>query len=68
LETLPGQMERQAADLAKLEAEFADPGLYGRDPDRFAKLAAAIDAARGQLAAGEEEWLRLEMLREELEG
>lgn len=68
LETLPAEMERVGADLAKLEAEFADPGLYARDAARFAKLAAAIDKARAKLAADEEEWLRLEMLREELEG
>jgi ATP-binding cassette subfamily F protein uup len=68
LETLPAEIARLAAELIRLEAAFADPDLYARDPARFDKLAASIDAARAGHAAAEEEWLRLEMLREELEG
>lgn len=45
----------------------ADPKLFSRDAAAFAKAAAALDAAQAALAEAEEEWLRLEMLREELE-
>jgi ATP-binding cassette subfamily F protein uup len=47
---------------------MADPAFYSRDPQGFAKAAAELDAARERLAAMEEEWLELEMLREEIEG
>jgi ATP-binding cassette subfamily F protein uup len=68
LETLPTTMDRLHADIARLTERMADPALYARDPDGFARLSAALTKAQGELTAAEEEWLRLEMLREELEG
>lgn len=43
---------------------MGDPGLYGRDPDRFARAAAALAERRAALDAAETEWLALEELRE----
>jgi hypothetical protein len=54
--------------LVKLEARLADPALFGKDPAGFQKIAADLDKERTDLSAMEEEWLELEMLREELEG
>ena len=68
LENLPKQMEETMAKIAALETRMADPAFYGRDPTGFSKTAAEIEALRGKLAAMEEEWLELEMLREEIEG
>ncbi|MGN6585099.1 MAG: ABC-F family ATP-binding cassette domain-containing protein [Rhizobiaceae bacterium] len=68
LETLPGKIEGAVASIARLEAQLADPGLYQRDAKAFGELSAALDKERASLAAMEEEWLDLEMLREELEG
>ncbi|MHB2167343.1 ABC-F family ATP-binding cassette domain-containing protein [Alsobacter sp. R-9] len=68
LETLPATMEKLAAEIARIDAALADPQLYTRDPARFSALTAAAAKAQADLAAAEEEWLRLEMLREELEG
>ena len=68
LETLPKQMEEAHGKIAALEAKMADPAFYARDPRGFAKVAAELDALRERLAAMEEEWLELEMLREEIEG
>ncbi len=56
------------AQRAKLQASLDDPGLYGRDPKRFAKLSAALAEIDARHAAAEEEWLTLEMMREEIEG
>ena len=53
--------------IAELTAILADPSLYARDRARFAATAKALAAARGGLAAAEEQWLRLELLREEIE-
>ncbi|MFO1091225.1 MAG: ABC-F family ATP-binding cassette domain-containing protein [Hyphomicrobiales bacterium] len=66
LETLPKRMAHLEAEIARLHGVLADAGLYARDPGAFAKATAALDAAKGSLAEAEDEWLRLEMLKEEL--
>jgi ATP-binding cassette subfamily F protein uup len=68
LKTLPGRIEQLQAEAAKLQEKLADPTLYARDPDGFNKTAAALEATRAALSAAEDEWLTLEMLREEIEG
>ena len=68
LETLPGRIEALQSELATLHAKLADPALFSRSPDAFAGAAAAVHAAERELASAEEEWLRLELLREEIEG
>ena len=57
-----------SASISELENDIADPAFYTRDPKGFQKAIAALDKERTTLAALEEEWLELEMLREELEG
>lgn len=68
LETLPGHMDQLAEEAKRLHAVLDDPGLYVRDPKLFAATTEKLTATEAALAAAEEEWLRLEMLREELEG
>jgi len=68
LENLPKEMEKVEKDIAAREAKMADPNLFTRDPAAFNKLAADLEKLRGSLTKMEEEWLELEMLREELEG
>ena len=68
LENLPKRMEEAGAKIAALEAKLADPALFSKDPAGFQKIAASLDAERAALHAMEEEWLELEMLREEIEG
>jgi ATP-binding cassette subfamily F protein uup len=64
LETLVAEMPGK---MATLEAALADPNLYSRDPAGFDRYSRALEAARAQLAAAEEEWLTLEERREALE-
>ncbi len=66
LETLPATIDKLSADIARLEKKLAEPGLFARDRAAFEKTAASLKAGQETLAAAEEEWLRLEMLREEL--
>jgi hypothetical protein len=47
---------------------LADPDLYARDRARFEAASSAFAAAREELTAAEEQWLALEMRREEIEG
>jgi ABC transport system ATP-binding/permease protein len=68
LETLPNRMAGLESDIARLNAILSDSGLYTRQPAKFAEATTALQAAQAALAAAEEQWLALEMLREELEG
>ncbi|WP_454852658.1 ABC-F family ATP-binding cassette domain-containing protein [Rhizobium binxianense] len=68
LENLPKEMAKAEAEIARREEKMADPGLFTRDPAAFNRLVAEMEKLRGSLTKMEEEWLELEMLREELEG
>lgn len=68
LETLPVEMAKLAQEIAGLETELADPALYTKNADRFHTLTSQLEEKQAKLALVEEEWLELEMLREELEG
>jgi ATP-binding cassette subfamily F protein uup len=67
LKTSPARIEALNAEIHRLEAALSDPDFYRRDPAAFAAAGHALEAARAALAATEEEWLRLELLREEIE-
>ena len=67
LKTLPNRIDTLEAEMTKLNAVLTDSDLYARDPDGFAAASAALAKAQGEHAAAEEEWLRLELLREEIE-
>ncbi|MYZ49861.1 ABC transporter C-terminal domain-containing protein, partial [Propylenella binzhouense] len=68
LETLPNEIERLQGEARRLSARLAEPDFFGRDAAGFAEAAAALARAEARIAEAEEEWLRLEMLREEIEG
>jgi ATP-binding cassette subfamily F protein uup len=68
LETLPARIAALQAEVARLGSAFADPDLYVRDPGGFAATTKALAAAQNALAAAEEQWLVLELLREDIEG
>ena len=67
LEKLPQEMADMEALIGALEAALAEDDLFARDPDKFKTDAARLETAKTELAALEEEWLHLEMLREEIE-
>jgi ATP-binding cassette subfamily F protein uup len=66
LEQLPKRIATLEAEIAKLSVKMQTPNFYTKDPAGFEKTSAALAKAQGELAAAEEEWLALEMLREEL--
>ena len=67
LETLPAQIAALQADVRRLQDRLDDPGLYARDRQAFTQASEALSTTQAQLAAAEERWLELEMLREEIE-
>ncbi|MEM6678365.1 MAG: ABC-F family ATP-binding cassette domain-containing protein [Pseudomonadota bacterium] len=66
LKELPGELDRLAAEIAKLEELLSDPELFTREPVKFEKATAMLEERRRRLEAAEEEWLELEELRETL--
>jgi ATP-binding cassette subfamily F protein uup len=64
LKTLPGEMETLQARIAGHQAVLSDAGLFARDEKRFHAVSAALTADSAALAAAEERWLHLELLRE----
>jgi ATP-binding cassette subfamily F protein uup len=68
LDTLPETIAALTRDMDKLTTALAEPDLYTRDNARFTKINAMLEAAQAKLAQLEDEWLRLELLRDELEG
>jgi len=68
LETLPKKIAALKETIRALQQRFDDADLYSRDPAAFAKTSDALVAAQADLAEAEENWLELEILREEIEG
>ena len=68
LETLPKTIAKLDADIASINATLADPKFYAKDPGGFAAKSKDLLATEARKAKAEEEWMELELLREELEG
>jgi ABC transport system ATP-binding/permease protein len=68
LTTLPKKMDELRAKKAKLQALLDDPDLYTSDPAKFARAGVMLAEIDAELARSEEEWLELEIRREEIEG
>ena len=67
LETLPGRIATLEAEIGRLQAVLADTTLYARDRAAFDQASSAMTAMQSELAAAEERWLKLELLRDEIE-
>jgi ATP-binding cassette subfamily F protein uup len=61
---LPARIEELDAEIAKGEHALADPGLYNRNPDEFARMNALLDGLRAEKDAAEGRWLALAELVE----
>ncbi len=68
LTTLPKTIAALQAEAAALQAKLGDPQLYARDRAAFEKLTVALGDLQHRIAAAEEQWLELEIRREELAG
>jgi len=66
LETLPKTMAALLAKANDLQAKLVDPEFYLRDRTGFEKVTSDLSETQRKLAAAEEQWLELEILREEL--
>ncbi len=67
LDSLPTRIAELSEELLKLEAKLADADLFAREPKVFEKTMKRHEAALIEKTAAEEQWLELELMREELE-
>jgi ATP-binding cassette subfamily F protein uup len=67
LETLPKTIAKLQSEITKQQKLLDDPDLYVKDRKKFDQASAAVATAQAELAAAEDRWLELEMLREEIE-
>lgn len=67
LETLPATMAILEGEIADLETKLSDMNFFNTDPDGFQAATDTLTEKAIELAHAEEEWLRVEMLREEIE-
>jgi ATP-binding cassette subfamily F protein uup len=68
LSVLPDKMAALGRDIEKLQTALADPQLYAKDATRFNAMSLRLTETQVALMQAEEEWLALELLREEIEG
>jgi ATP-binding cassette subfamily F protein uup len=64
LKMLTAEIDTLHAEVQKLETVLAAPGLYEKDPKKFAQATEALGALHVRIAKVEERWLELEMLKE----
>lgn len=68
LEALPARMAELRKLAARHKSALADADLYRRDKLKFDEVSQALARAEAELAEAEEDWLALEILREQIEG
>ena len=68
LETLPGEIAALQDRIRTAQERLADASLYARDRKAFDAISAALVADQDALAAAEDRWLELEILRETIDG
>lgn len=66
LDQLPGKIDGLQKEIRKLHAQIADADLYAKNPEAFSAASERLLAAEAELLQLEEDWLTLEMKREEL--
>jgi ABC transport system ATP-binding/permease protein len=66
LKASPSRIAALNEEVRRLEHLLADPDFYARDRTAFARAGAELANAQAELAAAEEDWLRLELLQEEI--
>jgi len=67
LENLPHELENLGNQLVNIEQELANSQLYTQDAARFHTLSDKLASLQIQMTQMEEEWLELELLREQFD-
>lgn len=67
LENLPARIKKLESTIHDLQTRLGEPEFFNRDRKAFDAASIALVAAQSDLAAAEEQWLSLEIVREEIE-
>ena len=67
LETLPKRIEEARSKINSIKTKLASPDFYSKDPEGFEGLAKSLSLNESKLSGFEDQWLKLELEREELE-
>ena len=67
LEVLPKEIEKLELEITQLEQDLGDPDLYTENPDKFDELSARLNEALLEKENSENQWLEIQMRKEELE-
>jgi len=67
LETLPKKIEEARSKINSIKTKLAFPDFYLKDPEGFEGLAKSLSLKESKLSRLEDQWLKLELEREELE-
>ena len=67
LEILPQEIAQLEKQIAELETVLSDTELYNKDPQKFEQTLKALEEAKAAKENKENEWLEVELLKEDLE-
>jgi ATP-binding cassette subfamily F protein uup len=67
LETLPKKIEEARSKINSIKTKLASLDFYSKDPEGFEGLAKSLSLNESKLSGFEDQWLKLELEREELE-
>ena len=67
LEVLPQQISELENELEQVKAELADSSLYTENPDKFNELTSKYEEITSSIEQKENEWLEIQMIKENLE-
>ena len=67
LEILPQNIAQLATEIAMIETELGNPDLYTSAPEKFDTLSARLNEAQQEKEDSENQWLEIQLLKEELE-
>jgi ATP-binding cassette subfamily F protein uup len=65
LKVLPEEIKELEKEIANLVAELSNPDLYQNNPQRFDEASSALAAKQQEKSAKEEQWLEIEILKEQ---
>jgi len=68
LKTLPAEISRLQDAISAAEDKLADMTFFQSEPEAYQACAAQCEADKVALSEAEDQWLTLEMKREEIEG
>lgn len=67
LDVLPGEIEQLEKDILQIETELSNPSLYTENPQKFDTLSKELENKQTAKEQKENQWLELQIIKEELE-